>query len=143
MGLGPPNVFVAPNTEPDGCAAKLNLGAVVPLLVTLVTSVAAAGTLKPKGDAFEAGLAALLPPRAPLREDDDVIGVELGTPLVGLVGALNLNLRPEAPAEEVVSVGVKVEVGAAWDVVPKTELGFAGSLGVGLAKENEGAFCWG
>lgn len=101
-GLLPPNAVVAPNGEfeVDAGPPKLNLGAVVPLVVAPVLS---AGALNPK--AFEAGLVES-PPRAPLSDDVDGAGVELGAAVVDLTP--KLNFKPEEPAADVASAGAEV-----------------------------------
>lgn len=91
----------------DG-AAKLNLGAVVPLLVgfELVEFELSAGALKPKGEAIEGRLTSLLP-RAPLKDEEDPAGAVLAAELVGLPNPkLNLGPLDEAAAA----------AGAAWEM---------------------------
>lgn len=75
--LCPPNGFVPPAANPGEGVGKLNLGAVVPLLVPLVALAGVVGALKSRDNGVEAGL---LLPRAPFREDvGGATGAALGS----------------------------------------------------------------
>ena len=131
-----------PDEKPDNGAAKLDLGAAVPLLVLFMGSAGATVGLKLNCGVVDGGFVAPLP-RAPLKDDDDAL-VELGAELVCLFENPKLNFNADVPLE---AVGAGVDAGAGCAVVfcgaaivlPN---GFGVSLATGFANENGAGASW-